>query len=464
MHPRIRASIIALPLLLSVAGCAVGPKYKAPQPEAAKFHSADQQLTTNAPFDARWWNQFDDPVLDDLVQKSLVANTNIRIAQARLAESRAVYDERKTDQYPRVPADGSYSYAKEQIPGFYNDRYTVNTFRAGFDAAWEVDLFGRVRHEVRAASSDAQATAEDLHYTEVSVVAELARNYFELRGAQWRLAVANRQLENQRKTLKLTKLRRDEGVGEEQDVASAAARVAATEATIPTLEFEVASAAYHLAVLTGTRPGELQADLSPREYKPIDKAIPIGDGADLLRRRPDVRAAERRLSAATERQGEAVAQLFPTVSVSSFVGFLAGRGSLFFTTSSFATTISPSVTWSAFDIWRAKARVRGASAATDEALATYDDTVLRALEETENAFTSYHAQQQRLVKLDTQALESKRYADIARLRYKEGVVDFLTLLDAERTQLEAEDQVAQSESDTYVAVIAIYKALGGVPN
>jgi len=458
------SNAFTLLLLIGVAGCSVGPKYKAPQPEAAKFHAADEQLVTNAPFDARWWEQFDDPVLDDLVQKSLTANTNIRIAQAHLAESRAVYDERKLDRYPKVPADGGYTYAKEQIPGFYNDPVTINTFRAGFDATWELDLFGRVRHEVKAASSDAQARAEDLHYTEVSVVAELARNYFELRGAQWRLAVARRQLENQRATLRLTKLRRDEGVGEEQDVASAAARVAGTEATLPTLELEVASAAYHLAVLTGTRPGELQADLSPRDYTPLDKAIPIGDAADLLRRRPDVRAAERRLSAATERQGVAVAGLFPTVSVSTFVGFLAGRGSLFFTTRSFATTASPTITWSAFDIGRARARVRGANAASNEALATYDDTVLHALEETENAFSSYHAQQQRLVKLDTQALESKRYADIARLRYKEGVVDFLTLLDAERTQLEAEDQVAQSESDNYVAVIAIYKALGGVPN
>jgi multidrug efflux system outer membrane protein len=442
----------------------VGPKYKAPQPEAAKFYAADQKLLTNALFDTHWWKQFDDPVLDGLVDKSLAANTSLRIARAHLAESRAAYDVRKFDRYPTVPADGSYTYAKQQIPGFFDDPVTINTFRAGFDAFWEVDLFGRVRHEVNAAANDEQASTEDLHYVEVSVVAELARNYFELRGAQWRLAVARRQLENQRSTLRLTKLRRDEGVGEEQDVASAAARVAATESTIPTLQFEAASAEYHLAVLTGTRPGELQADLSPREYAPIDKAIPIGNGADLLHRRPDVRAAERHLSAATERQGEAVAGLFPTVNVSTFVGFLAGRGSLFFTTQSFAATASPSVTWSAFDIGRARARVRGASAATDEALATYDDTVLRALEETENAFSSYRAQQERLVKLDTQALESKRYADIARLRYKEGVVDFLTLLDAERTQLEAEDQVAQSESDVYVAVIAIYKALGGVPD
>jgi multidrug efflux system outer membrane protein len=146
------------------------------------------------------------------------------------------------------------------------------------------------------------------------------------------------------------------------------------------------------------------------------------------------------------------------------VGFLAGRGSLFFTTRSFATTASPTVTWSAFDLERARARVRGSSAATDEALAFYEETVLRALEETENSFSNYHAQQERLIKLNTQAQESKRAADIARLRYREGVIDFLSLLDAERTQLQAEDAVAESERDVYVAVIALYKALGGVPS
>ena len=450
--------------LVCIAGCSVGPHYKAPQPEAAKYHAADPQLVTDAPFDARWWKQFDDPALDSLMDKALAANNSIKIARARLAESRAVYDERKFDRFPTVPADASYSYAKEQIPPFFNDPVTVNTFRSGFDASWEVDLFGRVRHEIAAAGSENQAIEADLHDLEVSVVAELARNYFELRGAQWRLAVAARSLKNQQDTLRLTQLRRDAGVGEEQDVASAAARVAAIDATIPLLELETHRAQYRLAVLTGTRPGELSADLSPRNYSPIDKALPIGNAADLLRRRPDIRAAERRVSAATERQGVAVAQLFPEVSISTFIGFLAGRGSSFFTTSSFATTASPGVSWSAFDLGRARARVRGSNAVTEQALASYEDTVLRALEETENSFSNYHAQQERLIKLNTQAHESKRAADIARFRYREGVIDFLTLLDAERTQLQAEDAVAESEKDVYVAVIALYKALGGVPS
>src|SRR5260370_16146425 len=334
--------------MFGVSGCAVGPHYKAPEPAAVTYHDADPRFVTDAPFDPRWWKQFEDPVLDSLIQKSLAANTSIRVARARLAESRAVFDERKLARYPTVPVDAAYTYAKEQIPGYFDKPATINLFHSGFEACWELDLFGQVRHGIAAARSDNQAFEADLHDVEVSVVAELARNYFELRGAQWRLEVAERSLKNQRDTLRLTQLRRDAGVGEEQDVASAAARVAAIDATIPPLEFETKRAEYHLAVLTGTRPGELSADLSPRSYSPIDKALPIGNASELLRRRPDVRAAERRLSAATERQGVAVAPLFPQVSVSALVCLLAWPGNLFFTTGFFVSTPLPRHTSPAF--------------------------------------------------------------------------------------------------------------------
>jgi outer membrane protein, multidrug efflux system len=461
---RSQKTLFSLIALLLASGCAVGPHYIAPQPAEVKYHAEDANLETEAPFDARWWKQFEDPVLDSLVDRTLTSNNSIRIARARLAESRAIFDERKLDRYPTVPVTASYQYSKEQIPGFGDQRRTINTFTAGFDAFWEADLFGRVSHGIAAARAENQAFEADLHDVQVSVVAELARNYFELRGAQWRLGVAERSLTNQRETLRLTQLRRDAGVGEEQDVASAAARVAAIDSTIPSFEFDVSRAEYRLAVLTGTRPGELNANLAPRDYPAIAKALPIGNPGELLQRRPDVRSAERRLAAATERQGVAVAGLFPQVSVSGFLGFLAGRGSLFFTGDSAAWSVSPGLSWSAFDLGRARARVRGSNAATEETLAFYEETVLRALEETENALANYHAQQARLIKLNDQARESKRAADIARLRYREGVVDFLSLLDAERTQLQAEDAVAESEQEVYVAVIALYKALGGVPS
>lgn len=455
--------ILPFVLILLASGCSVGPHYHAPQATGVKYHAVDANLESDAPIDAQWWKQFEDPVLDSLIARTLTSNNTIRIAQARLAESRAVFDERKLDRYPTVPVRASYQYSKQQIPGFGDERRRINTFNSGFDAFWEADIFGRVSHGIAASRADNQAFEADLHDTQVSVVAELARNYFELRGSQWRLAVAERSLTNQRETLRLTQLRRDAGVGEEQDLASAAARVSAIEATIPSLTFEETRSEYRLAVLTGTRPGELNADLAPRTYPAIAKVLPIGNAGDLLQRRPDVRAAERRLAAATERQGVAVASLFPQVSVSGFVGFVAGRGSTFFTGDSRAFSVSPGISWSAFDLGRVRARIRGSNAATEEMLAYYEETALRALEETENALANYRAQQARLIKLNDQARESKRAADIARLRYREGVVDFLSLLDAERTQLQAEDAVAQSERDVYVAVIALYKALGGVP-
>jgi len=275
--------------------------------------------------------------------------------------------------------------------------------------------------------------------------------------------VADRSLANQRETLRLTQLRRDAGIGEEQDAASAAARVAAIEATIPSLQAEQARAEFRIAVLIGVRPGELTADLGPRKYAAIEKPLPLGSPGELLQRRPDVRFAERQLAAATARQGVARANYFPQVSITGFIGILAGRGSLFATSDSRAWSVGPGLSWTGFDLARTRAQYRGASAATDEAFTLYEQTVLHALEETENALVSYRTQQTRLIKLNDQARESKRAADIARLRYREGVIDFLSLLDAERTQLQAEDEVAAAESGVYVSVISIYKALGGMP-
>jgi multidrug efflux system outer membrane protein len=257
-------------------------------------------------------------------------------------------------------------------------------------------------------------------------------------------------------------VRRDAGFGEEQDVASAAARVAAIEASLPPIRSSIAEHQHRLAVLTGVRPGALAADLSPRDYPPLAKELPIGDGSTLLRRRPDVRAAERQLAAATAREGVAAAELYPRITVSGILGLLAGRGSLFGKADSRAWAVTPALTWSAFDIGSARARLRGAEAATVESIAVFDRTVLRALEETENALVGYRAQQERLVKLTDQARESARAANIARVRYREGVADFLELLDAERTELQAQDAVAQAEAGVFTSVVAVYKSLGGV--
>ena len=244
----------------------------------------------------------------------------------------------------------------------------------------------------------------------VSVAAEVARHYFELRGVQQQIAVTERSLTNARETLRLSQVRRDAGIGEEQDVASASARVAGVESILPPLRAAVAEREHRLAVLNGVRPGELAVDLSPRPYPTLAKALPLGDPSSLLRRRPDVRAAERRLAEATAREGVAAADLFPRVTVSGFLGFVAGRGSLFGTSDSRAWAVTPALTWAAFDLGSARARLRGTEAVSRETLAVYEQTVLRALEEAENALVAYREQQRRLVSLADQARESGRAA------------------------------------------------------
>jgi multidrug efflux system outer membrane protein len=290
----------------------------------------------------------------------------------------------------------------------------------------------------------------------------VARNYFELRGIQQQLSVLERSLANQRETLRLTVVRRDAGIGEEQDVASASARVAAIESAVPLLRTALAVREHRLAVLTGRVPGQLTVNLAPRAYPVLAKTLALGPPNELLGRRPDVRVAERRLAAAAAGEGVAAADLYPRITISGVLGLLAGRGSLFGSADSRLWAVTPALQWSAFDIGSARARLRGARATTREALAEYEKTMLLALEETETALVTYRQNQERLVKLTDEVRESTRAAGIARARYREGVSDFLSLLDAERTALQAEDSAAQAEAEVFTALVGLYRAVGGM--
>jgi multidrug efflux system outer membrane protein len=275
------------------------------------------------------------------------------------------------------------------------------------------------------------------------------------------MAVLDRSLVNQREALHLTTVRRDEGIGEEQDVASASARVSAIEAEIPPVRVALAAHEYRLAVLTGRAPGELTVDLAPRAYPVLAKTIALGSPDQLLSRRPDVRAAERRLAATAATEGVAAADLYPRITIAGTLGLLAGRGRLFGNDSR-AWAVTPALQWSAFDLGSARARLRGAQARTREVLADYEKTMLQALEEADTALVTYGQRQERLVKLTDEVRESARAANIARARYREGVADYLLLLDAERTQLQAEDGAAQAETDVFTAFVGLYRALGGM--
>jgi multidrug efflux system outer membrane protein len=456
-------ALVLAGLALSLAACAVRPPYRAPALETPALATAATAPVVEQPFDAAWWAQFEDPVLDDLIGRALDANHDVRIAVARLDQARAIFDDLRLDRYPIVTAGASAERRSQTIPGFTDDPRTISTYRAGFDAFWELDVFGRVRNEVlwAAATADAYAAARDA--VRVSVAAEVGRTYYELRGLQQRLAVAERNLANQQETLRLTQVREREGFGPPQDVASAAAQAAAVEATIPPLRSALARRQFRLAVLTGAEPSALEADLSPRPYPVLARALAIGAPDTLLRRRPDVRAAERRLAAATPNEGVAAAAIYPRITISGFLGLLAGRGNVFDVADTRAWAVTPALSWAAFDLGSARARLRGAEAATRESLAAFEQVVLGALEEAENALVNYREDQQRLVKLVEQARESSRAAAIARVRYREGAADFLALLDAERTELQAADAVAAAESGVFTSVIAVYKALGGIP-
>jgi outer membrane protein, multidrug efflux system len=458
--------IALLPVSLLLAACAVGPNYRAPQAPPTIVQNAQAANVVTSTPDAAWWQEFGDAELDGLVGRALQANLDLRVALDRVQAARAVFDENKLDYAPHVDLSGAYTRSREQVPGSESSRVDNRSALLGFDAAWEIDLFGRVRRSVEAARADLGFEQASFRDVEVTVAAEVARNYFELRGAQKRLAVARDNLESERQSLDLTELRANAGRGSDLDVERSRARLKATEATIPMLEAAERQAGYRLAVLLGEHPGTLDAELAAAPVATYAKALPIGDPTELLRNRPDVRAAERQLAAATARVGVATADLFPRVSVTGFVGFLSGDVRRLFGTAAGddarAWSVTPAVSWAAFDLGTVRARLRATEAQADAAVANYEKAVLTALEDTENSFLAYSKRQLQFRSLGEQAAASRRAAALADLQFREGAADYLVLLDAQRTQLEAEDAVAQAETAVNVAVVAIYKALGGV--
>jgi multidrug efflux system outer membrane protein len=460
--PFARALLLAASSL-TLAACAVGPAYHAPVEAPVAVSDADPGLVSAQTPEPAWWRSFGDPELDSLIGRALAGNLDLKQSVARVAQARALFTDSRLDLFPRVTSDAGYGRSDEQTPGFGTARTNIEQADLGFDAAWEIDLFGRVRHGVESAKAQADASREDLRDVKVTVIAEVARNYLELRGAQARRVVAEANADTQRETLRLTSVRRGIGYGDPVDVESAKARLAATEASIPPLIADEKRAAQRLAVLTGQRPGVLDTELAPIVVVASGRAtpLPIGDVTELLRRRPDVRAAERRLAAETAQTGVATADLFPRVRVTGFIGLLSGDVSSLFKSGSDAWSVSPTVTWPAFDLGGAQARLRAQKARGDESLALYQETALRAIEDLQDAVTTYRQRQSQVASLAQQVAAARRAADLARARFKEGDIDFLRVLDADRTRLEAEDSLTQAQTAANTDVVAIYKALGG---
>lgn len=448
-------------LALAVSACAVGPDYKAPETQPAQIVALETGDYDRTDFESAWWQQFDDSTLSQLVQQSLKENRELPVAFARLRAARAIRDDVGNDQLPVITSSASGEFGKAQQPPSSEQHIRQERYDLGLDMAWELDLFGRIQRSIEASDAQSEAAEAELYQLQVSLIAELVDAYGNLRGAQLRERIARDNLKNQNQSRALTEQLRDAGIGSELDVLRADARLAATEASLPQLQAEEARARHRIATLLGQRPEQLTVDLSPRPLPVIAKALPIGDPAELLRRRPDVRVAERQLAAATANVGVATADLFPRVSLSGFLGFTAGRGSQLGAADARAWGVAPTISWAAFDLGSVRARLRGAKADADGALASYEQQVLLALEESENAFSDYAKRQQRLVSLVRQVEASRAAAEQAAIRYREGTEDFLVLLDAERERLAAEDAQAQAEIELYRGIVAIYKALGG---
>jgi len=433
------AAVVAI-----LAGCAVGRNYHRPEtPVDAQFANAGEPGLAQGDTVERYWDRFADPLLNSLIDDALAHNKDLSVAAANLQAARAARRLAGFDQYPTVTLQGS------------------DNAQGGFDGLWELDLFGRVRRNVEAARGDLGASAATLRDARVSVIAEVARDYFILRGLQDQLALTLRNADNQQSTAKLTHNRLEAGRGNELDTSRAEAQWQTTLASIPSLQASIATTTYRLSVLTGRQPTALSERLSPLAPMP---ALPtlnaVGTPEQLLRRRPDVRVAERRLAAATARIGVAMGDLFPKVTIIGDVGYSAPTFGDFGTADARFFSVGPSISWAAFDLGRVQARIKSAKAQTDAALAAYEAAVLNALEDTEGALITYGRSQTRRQALQLAATASDKAADLARKRFEGGLIDFLEVLDAERTALSAELLLSQSRTDAATSLIAVYKALG----
>jgi multidrug efflux system outer membrane protein len=465
-------SISAVLSVLGAAGCVVGPSYHPAPANAPATWSlpVPEGLTDKASAPSSWWATFNDAELDSLIERAIQSNLDLRIAEARVRQARAVRGGSLADLMPTVNATAAADRARQSqnqpffgaLPLPANFPFEYSVYQVGFDASWELDLFGGKRRALEAANADWESAIEARNDTLVSFLAETGRNYVELRGTQQRLQIAEGDVALQREALELTRLRLQGGVATELDVTRAAALLAGMQAAIPPLETSLRSAMYGLAVLTGQPPDVLVNELSPPSaLPPVPPRVPIGLPAELLRRRPDVRRAERQLAAETARIGVAKADWFPKLSLTGDVGAESVSVNNLFAPGSRFWSLGPSLQWKALDFGRVRAEVDAQTAVQQEALVTYQKTVLAALQETETAILAYAQEQERRRALADAALQNRHALNLADGLYKNGRVTFLDVLDARRTLYASDDQLALSDLSVSLDLIALYKALGG---
>ncbi|HEV8598188.1 MAG TPA: TolC family protein [Gemmatimonadales bacterium] len=427
-----------------------------------------QDTTPSRPAELVFWRQLGDTTLDRLMTEGLRANQDVRAAEARVRGARAARLGAVLDLAPTVTAGGGFvrqrlpraAFPSGSVTGSLPDQ---SIWDGGFDASWELDFFGRLRHGVKAAGEFASAARAELRDVQVSLLAELARGYFELRGGEGLLAVARRNAENQRNTLEVTRQRLEAGRGTAFDTERAQAQLSFTLASIPALEAAVASARYRVAVLVGRSPASLVLPSGDSTALPALPAFETVSNPDsVISARPDVLAAERRVAAERALVGAAKADYLPRISLGGSAGFSSNTLDSFGKNGTFRYAVGPGISWPLLNLGRVKAGVDASQARSDEAAAQFAQTMLLAREDLENALVRYRSARERVTRVEEAAASSRRAAELARLRFSDGVADFLQVLDAERTQLDAESQLAQGRTAAATAYAALYKALGGV--
>lgn len=452
-----------------LAGCAVGPDFRAPEPPeaGAQFARAEpsavpQQASPEIGSDAAFWRQFQDAQLTQLVEQALRANQELRGALARLDAAQALLSESRLDQLPTLTLSGQALQQRRSESQASSGPRSQRSYSAGINASWELDLFGRVRRNIEAGSADLRASAADLAALQVVIAAQVAASYADLRGWQQRLHLAEANAANQQDTLRLVQLRLAHGSGTDFDLARAQAQLETTRSRIPALQARIAMAQHRLAVLTGQVPEALIAALdAPAALPQLPQSIAPGTPADLLRRRPDVAAAEARLHAATARVGVATAELFPRLSLGGLLGSSALSTGALFEAGSASRSVFLGVDWSFLDVGRVRARIAASEAGAQVALAQYQQSVLLALEDTENALVLLTRTRTEDAHLAQAAEQRARAEQLAQRRYRLGSVGLYEVLDAQRDLYAAQDAAADSRARGLRAAVALYQALAG---
>lgn len=459
--------LVALSLALSLSACAVGGAYESMQVPPAQTPAyqvpVDATVLSADAVVANWWDALEDEQLGDLVDKALLHNKDIAIAVANLRRART---DLRGASLERLPSIGTTVSASEQrladAAALGLSDTSVTSYQAGFDATWELDLFGRLEQQVNVSRAQFEATQAELDQAYVTVAAEVARRYIELRGAQLRLQVALRNVDILTQSAQMTQQLLEGGLGDNLDVQRARVQLELARANLPALRALIALNINRLSVLTGNMPATLNTLLeTPQGLPSIPPSIAIGAPMELLKRRPDIRRADRQLVSAIAGYNVSVADMYPRVSISGSIGFLATAFADLGSGGTLTHFIGPQISWDALDLGRVRNRVDAADAQLALRLAQFEKTLLTSFEEVDNAMYSLNSELERQSSLRAAAEASAQSSSFAMQRFEAGSDSFLDLLDAQRTQLETEDQLARSEIDTALNVIALYKALGG---